>query len=115
MVLLLNIDFQRDWRSDFYKKLWNHCWHRRILNADNLIFIGFGFPSTDMHTRILFESAARKRNGFKNIVLCYKGNNKDAFHVASSMLRNKKRPVVFSNGLDEIMENIDGVLIKLNE
>ena len=79
------------------------------------MFVGFGFPATDLHTRILFESASRKRNGFKSIVLCHKGNNKDAFNLSKSLVRDKYRVVEFTNGLDELMEKIDGVLRLINE
>jgi hypothetical protein len=85
--------------------------------VNNLIFVGFSFPSTDVHARILFETASRRRfetsgkeKGFNKVLFCYKQNNNntdDSIKVLKSVFRNKEEiNDNFSNGLEKDVDDI---------
>jgi len=58
---------QNDVRSRLFKGIWNELW-KKLINIDNLIFVGFSFPETDAHAKIFF-SEAHRRKPFKRVIV----------------------------------------------
>jgi hypothetical protein len=111
----INIDFQNDWRSLVYKNLWNMCWHK-LKEADNLIFVGFGFPSTDWHIRALLESASTIR-GYRNIIYCHKNNTNDGYDAVKNIFQGTNTRETntheFNSGLEHLVEKDMQCLISI--
>lgn len=100
----INIDFQTDYRALFYKNLWKNCWNS-LQEADSIIIIGFSFPATDWHAQILFESASRKRRGFKKIIYCRKDDNSEKVNTIRSIFGDADFTEE-SEGLESLSDNI---------
>ncbi|MBI4689918.1 MAG: SIR2 family protein [Nitrospirae bacterium] len=105
----INIDFQRDYRARFYKNLWHECW-RHLQETDSIIIAGFSFPATDWHAQVLFESAGRKRGGFKKIIYCHKDDSKNDDSKKVRSIFGDADLIEESEGLESLSKNIDKFL-----
>lgn len=98
----ISLDIQNDDKSVIFKKIWNKTWEE-LENIDILVFIGFSFPETDHHARILFSSANR-RKPFKKVIV-NTGSDKSQDNYKSIFSKNAL--VQFPNGIDDLVKRLD--------
>lgn len=98
----ISLDIQNDQKSVIFKKIWNKTWEE-LENIDILVFIGFSFPETDHHARILFSSANR-RKPFKRVIV---NTGSDKGQDNYKPIFSDSALVQFSNGIDDLVKRLE--------
>ena len=104
----ISLDLQNDARSLLFKGIWSELW-KKLINVDNLIFVGFSFPETDSHAKIFF-SEAHRRKPFKRVIV-NTGSSESKARYQSIFDKNVVIP--FDKGIQDLVIREDELIALL--
>lgn len=101
----ITLDIQNDLKSILFKKIWNGLWEQ-LNGVEILIFIGFSFPDTDHHAKLLFGEANR-RNPFNKVII----NTKSGISLPRYIsIFGKGAIIPFSGGIQSMVQREDELI-----